>query len=245
MSASHVARIAAWAVMAWASVAGLAQQKPISKADRETATALLRRHGEQCKSVTVLVADYVQRRTTTLSKKPLLSSGNFLFVMQPAAVVFRAKKPRDSVVRLTGELYEVFRPRRKRLERFHLAGPELSRGLFAAVSGNAEQLLKDFEVAGLTSEKVARPDGGAAALSIRLVPKAAVTRQRLRELTVTLRPASKEHAGIMLRAVSYRDRSGDLVEIELHKLRVNPKDAPSVAFEVPKDTQIIEHKAGR
>jgi flavin-dependent dehydrogenase len=46
----------------------------------------------------------------------------------------------------------------ERFPRFHLAGPELSRGLFAAVSGDAEQLLKDFEVVGVTSK--ARSDGG-------------------------------------------------------------------------------------
>lgn len=222
-----------------------AHQSPIPKADRDRAVALLRRHGERCNSVAVLVADYVQRRTTTLSKKPLLSSGSFLFVKQPAAVVFRAQKPRSSVVRLTTELYEVFRPRRKRLERFHLAGPELSRGLFAAVSGDAEQLLKDFDIAGITSKQVEGPDGGAAVVSIRLVPKLEATRKRLRELIVTLRPAHKGDAGILLRAVSYRDHSGDSVAIELRKLRVNPKDAPTIAFDVPKDTRILEHKAGR
>lgn len=82
-------------------------------------------------------------------------------------------------------------------------------------------------------------------MAIRLVPKVEATRKRLRELTVTLRPVRLGEAGIMLRAVSYRDHSGDQVEIELRKVRVNPKDAPTVAFDVPKDTRIIEHKAGR
>lgn len=212
--------------------------QPIAKADRAEAIHLLRRHGEESKNVATLVADYVQRRTTTLSKRPLLSSGAFLFVEKPAAVVFRAEKPRASTVRLTGTVYEVYRPRRKRLERFHLDGPELSRGLFAAVSGDAEQLLKDFDVAELRQQKMA---DGAVVKAIRLVPRAKPMRARLPELTVSLRPPQKGDQGVALRAVSYRDRGGDLIEIELHRLRVNPKTAPSAEVEVPKGTRVIEH----
>jgi len=214
------------------------QPKPITKADRDQAIQLLRRHGEQSKNVATLASDYVQRRTTTLSKRPLLSSGAFLFVKKPAAVVFRADKPRASTVRLTGTVYEVYRPRRKRLERFHLDGPELSRGLFAAVSGDAEQLLKDFDVAELRQQSLA---DGAVVKAIRLVPKTKAMRKRLPELTVSLRPPKKGDQGIALRAVSYRDRGGDLIEIELHKLRVNAKDAPSANLDVPEGTRVIEH----
>ena len=52
-----------------------------------------------------------------------------------AVVVFFASEPRPSVVRLAETVYEVHRPQRKQLERFHLDGPELARGLFAAVGG--------------------------------------------------------------------------------------------------------------
>tara|TARA_R110002072_G_scaffold46591_10_gene129067 strand:- start:48473 stop:49354 length:882 start_codon:yes stop_codon:yes gene_type:complete len=163
-------------------------QPKVTSEQRDEAIELLRRHAEQSKSVQVLVADYVQRRTTTLSKKPLRSSGSFLFVRKPACVVFRASKPRESIVRLTKELYEVFRPRRKRLERFTLEGPDLSRGLFAAVGGDANGLLKDFDVAGLlagnaNSQSVAV--GSVPRRSVRLVPKSKAMRERLQELVVT------------------------------------------------------------
>ena len=71
--------------------------------DPERAEALLRAHGKNSAKVAVLVADYVQRRTTALSKKPLVSSGAFLFVREPGCVLFRASKPRPSVVRLTAQ----------------------------------------------------------------------------------------------------------------------------------------------
>lgn len=247
--------------------------EPITSEQRDQAIKLLRRHAELSKSVRVLVADYVQRRTTTLSKKPLRSSGGFLFVHTPACVVFRAEKPRQSIVRLTKDLYEVFRPRRKRLERFTLDGPDLSQGLFAAVGGDADSLLEEFGVAGLSVGKV-QAEGGQIAVedpveisatgapmtaAIRLVPKSKAMGERLQELVVTFvviassKPADTEPAdtklqakpGVTLRSVAYRDHSGDLVEIALRNVRTNPKDAPSVAFEVPKDTKVIEHRAGR
>ncbi|MFT4512943.1 MAG: hypothetical protein ACI89X_003375 [Planctomycetota bacterium] len=227
-----------------------AANKQITSEHRGQAIKLLRRHAEQSLPVKVLVADYVQRRTTTLSKKPLRSSGSFLFVRKPSCVVFRAEKPRQSIVRLTKELYEVFRPRRKRLERFRLDGPDLSQGLFAAVGGDADRLLKDFDVAGLLvgegqAKTPTKPSPVTSA--IRLVPKSKAMRERLQELIVTFAVVAKDKAkpDVTLRSVAYRDHSGDLIEIELRNVRANPKHPPSVVFDVPKGTKVIEHRAGR
>lgn len=221
---------------------GLAGQQPpakspepqgkLSAAQVARATALLRRHGERSKSLQVLVADYVQRRTTSISKRPLISKGGFLFVKKPACVVFRAAPPRASVVRLTPGRYEVFRPRRKRLERFLLGSPELARGLFAALGGDADKLLADFAVCSLVEV--------AGEVRIGLKPSEKAVRERLRELSLRLRSKDAE-----LRAVSYRDHAGDLIEIELANPQPNPKRAPSAELEVPKGTAIIEHKVER
>lgn len=232
-------------VLAWALVAAALcpqdpqdpQVPPPDARQVARAEALLAAHGERGKKVDVLVAAYTQRRHTRLSKKPLVSSGAFLFVKEPACVVFRCAEPRRSVVRLTTAVYEVFRPARKRLERFHLDGPELAAGLFAAVGGDVARLRKDFSVAGC------EPLGGeglddAAQLRVRLLPKQAAAKARLRELTITFDARSSE-----LRAVSYRDHAGDLVEIELRDVRNNPKDAPSAELDVPADTRVLEHRA--
>lgn len=221
----------------------------ITSEQRARAIELLRGHAKASKSVEVLVADYVQTRTTALSKKPLRSTGRFLFRRKPACVVFRAKEPRTSIVRLTKGLYEVFRPRRKRLERFTLQGPDLSQGLFAAVGGDADRLLGDFDVAGcLVGEVAETPAAGkSVTAAVRLVPKSSAMRERLRELVVKFAviASAQDNPDVMLRSVAYRDHTGDLVEIELRKVRSNPKDAPSVAFDVPKDTRVIEHRTGR
>jgi len=197
----------------------------IARADK-----LLESHAEQSKKVRVLVASYVQRRTTELSKDPLVSRGEFLFVREPACVVFRATTPRVSVVRLQGRTYEVYRPLRKQLERFHLEGPELAEALFAAIGGDLEVLRRNFAI----QECVEDP--GAGRTSIRLAPRTALVQERLRQLIITVR--SKD--GILC-AVAYRDGAGDLVEIELQEPRPNPPDPPSAAFEIPKDTTIVEH----
>ncbi|MFN3241355.1 MAG: LolA family protein [Planctomycetota bacterium] len=203
---------------------------PAKESAGERAERLLRAHGKRSADVRVLVADYVQRRTTALSKKPLRSSGAFLFVRDPGCVMFRAKKPRPSVVQLTAKHYQVYRPRRKRVERFLLGGPELANGLFAAIGGDVDRLLRDFRI-------VACDDVAERSLArVRLQPRDEQVRRRVAELQVTLHAETGA-----LRSVAYRDRGGDLVEIELLKLRPNPKDPPSAELEVPDGTKVVEH----
>ncbi len=217
--------------LAAAALAQTTSEPPVDPAVVARADKLLAAHAEQSRGVKVLVASYVQRRTTTLSKEPLVSRGEFLFVREPACVVFRATTPRVSVVRLLATTYEVWRPQRKQLERFQLEGPELAQGLFAAIGGDVERLRRDFTVRGCDDDPT-----DAARTRIRLVPRAANVRERLQELIVTVR--SKDGG---LCAVAYRDAGGDLVEIELHDPRRNPPDAPPATLEVPKDTTIVEH----
>jgi hypothetical protein len=191
---------------------------------------LLESHAEKSKKVQVLVSTYVQRRTTELSKEPLVSRGEFLFVREPACVVFRATTPRVSVVRLRGATYEVYRPQRKQLERFHLEGPELAEALFAAIGGDLEVLRRNFAIQDCVEDPVA------GRTSIRLAPRTALVKDRLRQLIITVRSTD----GVLC-AVAYRDGAGDLVGIELQDPRQNPKDAPSAELEVGKDTTIVEH----
>lgn len=199
------------------------------------AQALLRAHADRSRAVRVLVADYVQRRTTALLKEPLLSRGEFLFVREPACVVFRAAAPRPSVVRLTATTYEVFRPLQQQLERFHLDGPELAHGLFAAVGGDVDRLLRDFVVTACA------PDGAdAARVQLQFAPRSAAARERLRELILTLRVAEGA-----LAAVAYRDPAGDLVAIEFDHMRADPPSPPSGRLEVPPGTRVVEHAARR
>ncbi len=205
---------------------------PAPPAEVERAGQLLRAHAARCKDVKVVLADFVQRRTTALVKEPLVSKGEFLFVREPAAVVFFAREPRLSTVRLTATTYEVYRPQKQQLERFFLDGPELATGLFAAVGGDAERLVRDFVVA------ACRDSADGATVAVRLVAKDEAVRARVAELIVTLHAKSGE-----LASVAYRDGSGDLVEIELRALRIDPKSAPSAVLEVPAGTAIVEHAA--
>jgi hypothetical protein len=202
---------------------------------RAEADALLRRHAERHRKGKVLVADYVQRRTTSLAKEPLVSSGRLLFVRDPACVLFRGEKPRPSVVRLTATTYEVHRPHRQQLERFHLEGPDLSTGLFAAIGGDANRLAGDYELLGC-----APPVPESPLRRIRLRPRDESMRQRLSELAITV--AAKDGA---LTAIAYRDAAGDLVEIELRAVEWDPEPAPSAELDVPRGTKVIEHRAAK
>lgn len=220
-----------------AFVPAQAEKPPVPAEPAQVARAgsLLALHAQRCRAAKVLVADYVQRRTTALLKEPLVSKGEFLYVREPAAVLFFAKEPRVSVVRLTAKTYEVYRPQKRQLERFHLDGPELAQGLFAVVGGDAERLQQDFVVVGCAD---AAPATGA--VVVRLVAKLPVVRERLQELVVTLRAEDA-----VLLAVAYRDHAGDLVEIELGAVRLDPAKAPAATLDVGKDTTVVEHPAAK
>jgi 2-polyprenyl-6-methoxyphenol hydroxylase-like FAD-dependent oxidoreductase len=230
--AARMKRVAGSIALAFALVASSPGQTTVDAAVIARADKLLETHAAQSRKVQVLVADYVQRRTTELSKEPLVSRGEFLFVREPACVVFRATTPRVSVVRLQETIYEVYRPQKKQLERFHLEGPELAEALFAAIGGDLEVLRRNFAIQDCVEDPVA------GRVSIRLAPRTALVKERLAQLIITVR--SKD--GILC-AVAYRDSAGDLVEIELQEPRPNPPDAPSASFDVPKDTTIVEHAA--
>jgi hypothetical protein len=198
---------------------------PAPAADVARAEALLRLHAERSQRAKVLVADYVQRRTTELLKEPLVSKGRFLFRREPAVVVFFAAEPRPSVVRLAERVYEVHRPQKKQVERFHLDGPELARSLFAAVGGDSAPLLRDFVVVGV-ADVPAGADGKPPAVAA-----------RVRSLDLTLQAADG-----LLREVAYRDHSGDRVAIELNGIELDPKTAPAADLVVEPGTAVLEHR---
>lgn len=208
-----------------------APQAPLDPAAARAAQTLLDAQAARSRGVRVLVADYVQTRTTPLLKEPLVSRGQFLFVRDPACIVFRASEPRAAVIRLLPTTYEVFRPQKQQLERFRFDGPQLAEGLFAAVGGDVELLRKEFAVRSC-GEDSARPG----CTRIVLLPLRDEVRARLSELSLCL---STEDAA--LRAVGYRDPAGDLVEIELRNVAVDPTKPPSAEFEVPPETRVIEH----
>jgi len=211
---------------------------PVDPAVEARAFALLDAHAARCKDVRVLTASYVQRRTTKLMKEPLLSRGEFLFVREPGCVMFRAREPRVSVVRLTEKVYEVHRPQRKQLERFVLDGPELAQSLFAALRGDATALRRDFVV-----QSCADDPTDALRVHVELAPRKVEGRARLQSLRITL-----QKADAVLGAIAYRDAAGDLVEIELRDVKTNPEVVPPAVIEVDKDTTVVEHappKTGR
>lgn len=212
-----------------------AKLEPAPPEDLARADALLALHAARSRGARVLVADYVQRRTTELVKTPLESRGRFLFVRDPAIVVFFAASPRPSVVRLGERVYEVHRPQKKQLERHHLDGPELARGLFAAVGGDVAPLRRDFEVV-----KVVATAATPAAVQIQLVARDPAVRARIQGLDLTLRASD----GLLVE-VAYRDHAGDRVAIELQNLELDPAAPPAADLQLEPGTTVLEHGVRR
>ena len=210
---------------------------PAPAAEVARAEALLRLHAERSQRAKVLVADYVQRRTTELLKEPLVSKGRFLFRREPAVVVFFAAEPRPSVVRLAERVYEVHRPQKKQVERFHLDGPELARSLFAAVGGDSAPLLRDFVVVGVADVPAGADGKPPGPVQVQLAPRTPAVAARVRSLDLTLQAADG-----LLREVAYRDHSGDRVAIELNGIELDPKTAPAADLVVEPGTAVLEHR---
>ena len=212
-----------------------AKPTPVAPEDLARADELLALHAARSRGARVLVADYVQRRTTELVKEPLESRGRFLFVRDPAIVVFFAASPRPSVVRLGERVYEVHRPQKKQLERHHLDGPELARGLFAAVGGDVAPLRRDFEVV-----KVVATTATPATVQIQMVARDPAVRARIQGLDLTLRASDG-----LLAEVAYRDHAGDRVAIELQRLELDPAAPPSAELQLEPGTTVLEHGVKR
>lgn len=201
--------------------------------DEVAALADLTALGNRHRAVNVLTASYVQRRTSAILQEPLVTRGQLAFRRRPGCVVFRTEQPRPTVVRLDEQTYQVFRPERKRLERFLLESPELPRSLFLAFTADVEVLRRDYQVTGFE-----RHGEGQVLHTITLEPKLAAIKQRLHQLRITL-----DGKTLRLHAVAYRDAAKDLVEIELDELTLDPKVAPAFDLVIPPDTEIMEHAA--
>lgn len=210
---------------------------PAAAADIARAEALLRLHAERSRGAKALVADYVQRRTTELLKEPLVSKGRFLFRREPGVVVFFAAEPRPSVVRLAERVYEVHRPQKKQVERFHLEGPELARSLFAAVGGDVAPLLADFVVVAVVDVPAVAGSPAPAGVQVQLAPRTAAVAARVRGLELTVQATDG-----LLREVAYRDPGGDRVAIELNGIELDPKQPPSAELVVEPGTAVLEHR---
>ena len=197
------------------------------------ARADLVRAAKARKNMTTMKADYVQRRTTMLSKKPLTASGTLYYRAKPATATLHVKKPRASVIRLSPKLYEVYRPKQDTLERFELKSNTWSNLLTKTMSAQVDTLEEHFVIVSSTLGKAP---------------------QKMR--TIVLRPRKKKLAGKVTRLelvidtnkylvhrVSFDDRSGDRVSFELRNHKLNSKLAKSV-FAIPKSnkTRVITHR---
>ena len=61
-------------------------------------------------------ANYVQERSSLLSKRPLLTRGKLYYRAKPATVALLVDQPRRLTIRLSPDRYEVYRPDKNTLE---------------------------------------------------------------------------------------------------------------------------------
>ncbi len=209
-----------------ASTCGLAAAQDQSAPEGQ---ALLARMIDAQRKVEQMTANYVQYRSSPLTKKPLTSKGTLAFRRAPGCVVFRVTEPRVSVIRLDTAHYEVWHPDKARLERFVLPSDEMPRLLFDALAPTTTSLEKGFVVESCTAVA-----GVATQREITLVPTDVKTKRVAAKITITL-----DTQGPRLCAFGYRDPRGGDVRVELSELKLAEKaDDKLFALDVPAETKV-------
>ena len=197
------------------------------------ARADLLRASEARKNMVTLSADYVQRRTTLLSKKPIEARGKLYYRAKPATVALHVTQPRASVIRLTPSAYEIYRPKGDTLERFALKKQTWTGLLTQTMSAQVKTLEKHFVIV-----PSALKHKSSDKRTIVLKPRDTKLAQRITELEMVI-----DTKRYLLHRLRFTEASGDSVSFELRQHALNPKLAKSL-FEIPrkKSTRVINHK---
>jgi outer membrane lipoprotein-sorting protein len=206
--------------------------------DQTTAAKqLLDRLAAKHREVRSLSAAFEQRVRTPLMRKPIVSAGTMVFRREPACAVFTITKPRHSIARFDETSYVIFRPDRQEAERYVFADGDVA-GLMVQVFSPkpTEEMEKAFRIGPLESVPVTA--GAAPRQRITLLPLKDEMLTYFKSLSLTIEPEAS-----VLRGLSYVNRDGDTVEIEITDLRIDP-ELEEVVFsaELPEGTNVQVHR---
>ncbi|MEM7167137.1 MAG: outer membrane lipoprotein carrier protein LolA [Planctomycetota bacterium] len=218
-----------------ASSRAFAQESdPSHAAAKEAATAkraqeVLDRLALKQQSLQTMTADFRQEVTTPLTLRPIVSKGKLSFRREPACACFTITEPRPSIVRFDADSYQVYRPREKRAERFLLEDGDLAAALVQVLAPRTTELQKSFRA---TATEV---DGN---VVVELHPTAAEMQRYFTRLSLTVDDKKTE-----LRAIGYRNKDGDTVEITLSDVQLDPQlDATTFSAALPEGTEVLVHQ---
>lgn len=211
----------------------LALALPAQDDGRAEGRALLEALIEAQAGMAQMTAEYVQERTTPLTRKPLVAEGKLAFRRDPGCVVFFVREPRAAVIRLDLAHYEVWHPERARLERFVLPDDQMPRLLFDALGPTKANLERAFTV-----ERCERVEGSETLRRLTLLPTGEDARRIASKITLTIDAKTKA-----LRGFGYTDPRGGDVRVTLDKVELAAKaDDALFRLDVPKDAQVIVQK---
>jgi outer membrane lipoprotein-sorting protein len=217
-------------------------REPQANADEKLARETFAALREGRRDFRHLTAEYEQHRTTTLSRKPIVSSGQMSFRSDPGCLAFVVAKPKPARILLDEKRYQVYRPDTKQMERFLLDDARLSRALFDALAGRWSDLDAGFRL-----QSVARDAEQPRRVTIAFTPRDPDAKRTVAALSiVALLPdaGAPTPAAAELEQVGYVDAQGDRVEIRLREIRLDGPLAEDVfVVEPPPGTKLLEHRA--
>lgn len=173
---------------------------------------LLRSVAEAHDGLQTLRADYVQRRSSALVRRPLTSRGALIYRRSSEREergVLRLETER-TVVRVTGQTYQVWRKEDGVVEEAPIPESNWSRFLFDAVGHRLDQVLDRFSV-----ERLEVSENGRAVV---LKPRATKDAERVRQVRLQVDPNRPE-----LKGLAYTTTGGDRVEIALEGVQRDPE----------------------
>lgn len=199
-------------------------EKKLEAFDRRTAT------------VQDMSADFLQRKYTTLLKKPLVSRGKLKIKGNYSR--WDTHKPRPSTLVISPTAISVFYPKQSLLEVY-----ELDDKLRWAAISPAPQLAalrEQFKLTPMSIEKFDKRVRPTDSLCIRATPRGETMRDYLDHIDILI-----DNATALIVASIITDADGDRTELIFSRMRTNTgMDDQEVTLNIPADTKIV-HPLGR
>ncbi len=172
----------------------------------------------------------MQERESELSLKPLRSSGVLYYSRADSCLVFRSDEPRQVILRLDAQSYQVYRPDKKQAERYVFRGPAPGAALLRVFGTDLARMEEAFAL--LACKK----DGAETRISLR--PSAEGMRRVMERLDVTIRDR-------VLTRIAYAEPGGESVRIELSRIQRNPRLARELfSRDLPADVSLRTTEVG-
>ena len=198
-----------------------------------------------------LTAEFVRAQQTQLMRKPIVSTGEFLWAS--CGFRWRTLEPEPSDMVIVGRVVEVYYPDLKTVERYRLNEADMILTSLPGLTMSVEDLRVNYDIqvdkeasaekpgsppspSKKNSSSEARATDNHDEIVLKLIPRSVRLKQFVHSIRIWARGARFQP-----RRVEYVEAEGDVVAITLAKVRTNTGLAgEDFKLNLPKDVEIVE-----